>query len=121
MAKKIKIDLNYSGETLWWSTDDGVNWGIVGPKSPVSVLDPGAEVQWKADRTISSVEIEPENDKVLEPITGSPDEKSSRVKSSCKTGDRCKYNIVVTIAGTGKKLVIDPDLKICVPPCYPGG
>lgn len=120
MAKKVRIELNYSGEKLWWSTDNGVNWGIVGPNSPVSVLDPDADVQWVGDKTIADVEIDLENDKVMDRPTGSKKDKSGKVKSSCKTGDCCKYNIVVVIAATGETITLDPDMKVCAPPCPPG-
>lgn len=121
MATKTTIDLNYSGEKLWWSTDGGVNWGIVGPSSPVSVLNPGADVSWKGDKTIDSIEIQLDSTKIMERVSGVGKDKSGKVKSSCKNGDKCKYTILVTPAGAKTAIAVDPDLKVCEPPCNPGG
>ena len=117
MAKKVKLNLTVSGNELWWSSDGGVNWAVVGPKSPVTVVKKDYEVQWICDdKTITDIGIKLDSGEVLEAPTGSGKEISCKVNPNCKDKDVTKY----TISVNGGAFVIDPEVKSCDPPCPPG-
>ncbi len=115
MAKKIKIDLTYSNGNLWWSADNKNNWAVVGPKSPVTMVDNGANIDWIGDDTIDEVTISFKSDNVLDRPTGGKKDKKAKVKNSCKNGDTCKYDVTVIIAATKESLTLDPDVQVCIP------
>ncbi len=114
MAKKVKLNLTYSADKLWWSTD-GMNWAIVGPSSPVTILDKDADIQWLADGTIEIVDIIPQNTGVMDKPTGNVKDKIGKIKDKVKTGDRCKYDVVIKVAATGQEISFDPDIQVCSP------
>lgn len=117
MARKVKLNLTVSGGDLWWSADGGVNWAVVGPKSPVTVVKKDFEVQWICDdSTIDDIEIILDSGDVLEPPSGSRKEITCKVNQKCKDKDVSKY----TISVNGGKFKIDPEVKMCNPPCPPG-
>lgn len=121
MPKKVKLNLTYSANQLWWSADDGINWGVVGPKSPVTILDKDADVDWIADDTLDLVSIDLDNDSIMDGVTGTSKDKKGKVKSSSQNGDKCKYSIKFTVTGGGTGVIsVDPEMKICAPPCPPG-
>ncbi|MEQ9302996.1 MAG: hypothetical protein RJQ14_03705 [Marinoscillum sp.] len=123
MAKKVKIDLTYSKGKLWWSADNKTNWGLVGPNSPVTVVDIGTDIDWIADKTIDEVTITPKNAKVLDTPSGSKIDKKAKVKNGCKNGDMCKYDITIVLPN-GDSVTLDPDIQVCDPSsqnCPPEG
>lgn len=113
MRKKVTIDLTYSAGKLWWSSDGRVNWGIVGPKSPYTVLPSGADIDWIGDKTIDEITITPISGSVLESIEGDKKKKKGKVGSKCKCGDKCKYNITIIASGTKESFTVDPDIDVC--------
>ncbi|WP_258101778.1 hypothetical protein [Marinoscillum pacificum] len=113
MAKKVVINLRYSQNKLWWSADDKTNWGIVGPQSPYTVVNSGSDIDWIGDKTIDEVTITPKTGDLFESISGGKKDKKGKVKKSCKTGDTCKYDITVVLAGSKKTITVDPDMDIC--------
>ncbi|MAE84984.1 MAG: hypothetical protein CMB80_19760 [Flammeovirgaceae bacterium] len=115
MAKKIVINLTYSDNALWWSADDKTNWAKVGPKSPVTNVTPDTDIDWIGDDTLDEVNVLPSNDIVIDAPTGSKKDKKAKVKSNCKKGDKCKYDIEVVVAATKEKFTLDPDLNVCDP------
>ena len=115
MAKKVRIELSYAREKLWWSADAGVNWGIVGPESPVTLLDKDSDITWIADDTISDITISIKTDKVLDKPEGSKKEKKCKVKKGCKNGDKSKYDITIVVAKNQETITFDPDTVYCDP------
>lgn len=112
MAKKVKLNLTVSGNELWWSSDGGVNWAVVGPKSPVTVLQKGDEIEWLCDnKTITDIDIIIDSGDAVEKPTGSNKDKTCKVNPKCKDKDVTKY----TISVNGGSLKLDPEIKICDP------
>jgi len=117
MAKKIKINLSLSKDQLWWSSDGGVNWAPVTPESPTTIVQKDCEIQWVCDNgSIDDIDITIDDGDVLHPPTGSKKEKSCKVNDHCKNKSVSKYTITVN-----GKYKVDPPVKLCDPPCIPGG
>tara|TARA_B100001250_G_C19264159_1_gene556195 strand:+ start:69 stop:437 length:369 start_codon:yes stop_codon:yes gene_type:complete len=115
MAKKVRIELTYAREKLWWSVDGGSNWGIVGPQSPYTLLDKDAEVSWIADKTISELTITYKKNDLMEAPEGGKKDKKAKVKQDRKKGDKCKYDITIVVASSKETKTFDPDMDYCDP------
>ncbi|MFY0605135.1 MAG: hypothetical protein JXR10_00375 [Cyclobacteriaceae bacterium] len=118
MPKKVKLELTLSKGELWWTSDKGVNWAPVGPKSPTTMLGEKDELQWICnDGSIDELEIKIDSGIVIDPATGSKTDKTSKVNAKSKNGDRTKYTILIN----GGSISVDPDVVKCLnPPCPVG-
>lgn len=115
MAKKVRIELTYAREKLWWSVDGGNNWGIVGPESPYTLLDKDAVVSWIADDTISELTITYQKNELMGAVEGGKKDKKAKVMQNRKKGDKCKYDITIVIASSQETKTFDPDMDYCDP------
>jgi hypothetical protein len=118
MPKKIKFNLTYSNNILWWTTDE-TNWAPVGPGSPYTMVQKQVELEWLGDGTIDEITITLDNTDLIDtPITGSAKDKNGKIKDNPAANAHTKYTINVTPAGASVPISFDPDIKSCPnPPC----
>ncbi len=99
---------------LQWSYDQRT-WAKVEPTSPSTDVNPGDELDWDADDSISNVKIKFKSGNIIPNgnISGNDTKKpKGNVKADASKGSTDSYTIKVKPAAGGGYQEYDPDLKV---------
>lgn len=115
-TKMIYLKLEGTGKSrvLQWSYD-GNRWAKVEPNSPSTEIEPGDEVDWEGDDSISKLKIKFDKGNIIpnKDVRGNDSRTpKGRVKSDAAKGSSDSYTITVKPADGGPTGEYDPDLKV---------